>query len=285
MATRDSSIPLEPFDGNNFADYLDRVESYFCAHDIGVVVASALTAQKAAAEKKMAASFITLLGKESYSVLKDLCYPDNPKDMKYYELVDKMTKHYAPKANVAAETFRFQECSQKEGESVKDFANRLKRLATTCEFGTHLSRALRDQFVRGLRSRNLMMKKLVENKSFSQALDMAIAEEAADANTMSLAGERSFAAVNALRRSTGSQAQRPQSQPQSGRRCGGCGNQWHANRQQCPAWGENCHACGKLNHYSKYSIVAVNLSTRWNRKGRRQPRRHLSLLALIMPLG
>ena len=245
------SVSLEPFDGHNFDDYLDRVECYFCSKDIGVVPSSASAAQKAAVEKKMSATFITLIGKESYTVLKDLCYPDNPKDLKFKELVEKMRNHYSPKVNVAAETFRFQECSQEEGESVKDFANRLKRLAASCDFGTHLSRALRDQFVRGLRSRNLTKKLLVENKSFSQALDMAIAEEVAEANAASLGGERPAAPVNAVNRQTERRGFRP-AQSQSSRRCGGCGGQWHANRQQCPAWGKACRKCGKMNHFAKH---------------------------------
>ena len=40
----------------------------------------------------------------------------------------------------------------KSGESVTEFAAELRRLATHCQFGTHLNEALRDRLMCGLSS-------------------------------------------------------------------------------------------------------------------------------------
>ena len=81
---------------------------------------------------------------------------------------------------MAAETFRFQVCRQLDSEPAADFANRLKRLAATCEFGAHLSRALRDQFVCELRNCSLTKKLLVDDKSFADMLSIGVADEPAE---------------------------------------------------------------------------------------------------------
>ena len=61
---------IEAFDGGNFDDYLDRVECFFCANDIGGVPSSASAAQRTAADKKMTATLITLIGKDTYTILR-----------------------------------------------------------------------------------------------------------------------------------------------------------------------------------------------------------------------
>jgi len=259
-----SSISIEPFDGGDFTDYLDRIECYFCANDIGVVAASASSTVKLAAARKMTATFITLIGKDTYAILKDLCYPDQPMQCKYEDLVTKLKTHFSPTANVAAETYRFNQCNQMETESVKTFANRLKRLAATCEFGDHLNRALRDQFVRGLKSRSLTKKLLMENKSFAEALKMAITEELAEANAAALTSAPASASSTSPLSVNAVQASRPRpTQPGSAnrggnqsrssrpftRKCSGCGGAWHQSRRQCPAWGTTCKSCSRLHHY------------------------------------
>ena len=111
----------------------------------------------------------------------------------------KLKAHFSPKANVAAETSRFNQCHQQDNESVKDFANRLKRLAATCEFGNHLNRALRDQFVQGLKSRPLTKKLLMEDKSFADALAMAEPAETSATDLMTSSASLSHQTVNAVR--------------------------------------------------------------------------------------
>ena len=69
---------IEQFDGTNFEDYEDRLDAYFQANTIGQYKGSDSGEIKTAAEKMKLAVTISLIGKKTYSTLKDLCVPDKP---------------------------------------------------------------------------------------------------------------------------------------------------------------------------------------------------------------
>ena len=85
-----------------------------------------------------------------------------------------------------AETYRFHQTLQKDNESVIEFANKLKRLAVHCNFGQYLQRALRDQFVGGVRSQSTRKELLSEDRTFEQALKVAQADELAEKESKQL---------------------------------------------------------------------------------------------------
>ena len=171
---------LEPFDGADFTDYSERLNAYFIAHNIGQVAADASEAAKREADKKKVAVTISLIGKTAYSTLKDLCLPDLPADKTYDQLTQILKDYYKPKVLEVAETYRFHHTVQSETESVAEYANKLKRLAVHCNFGPYLTRALRDQFVGGVRSQTTKKKLLSEDRTFDQALKVAQADELAE---------------------------------------------------------------------------------------------------------
>ena len=86
-----------------------------------------------------------------------------------------------------AERYKFHQRTQKDGEGVTAFAAELRRLASTCNFGDFLGEALRDQLVCGIRSSNTQRKLLSEDRSFNQAMQMALADEVADAEVKQIA--------------------------------------------------------------------------------------------------
>ena len=102
-----ASYRFEPFDGGNFIEYSERLEAYFLAHDIGIVAPNASREEKRTADHKKVAFTISLLGKKTYSTLKDLCLPDNPTDKSYEQLTQLLKDHFKPKSLVVAETCRF----------------------------------------------------------------------------------------------------------------------------------------------------------------------------------
>ena len=91
-----------------------------------------------------------------------------------------MKGYYKPKVLEVAESYRFHHKLQSENETVTEYANKLKRLAVNCNFGTYLTRALRDQFVGGLKSQATKKKLLSEDRTFEQALKVAQADELAE---------------------------------------------------------------------------------------------------------
>ncbi|CAH3147334.1 unnamed protein product, partial [Porites evermanni] len=168
---------LEPLDGADFTDYSERLNAYFIAHNIGQVAADTSEAAKREADKKIVAVTISMIGKTAYSTLKDLCLPDLPADKTYDQLTQILKDYYKPKVLEVAETYRFHHTVQSETESVAEYANKLKRLAVNCNFGLYLTRALRDQFVGGVRSQTTKKKLLSCDGTFDQALKVAFFRE------------------------------------------------------------------------------------------------------------
>ena len=140
---------------------------------------SASEAVIAAAEKKKVAVMISVIGKKTYSVLRDLCSPVNPKDKTFQQLCVLLQQHFKPKRLEVAESYRFHRCFQEDNETVSVYSARLRHLASTCNFGEFLNRCLRDQFVCGIRNPATRKKLLSEDRTFQQALEAAIADEIA----------------------------------------------------------------------------------------------------------
>ncbi|XP_068707834.1 uncharacterized protein [Montipora foliosa] len=185
---------LEPFDGVDFTDYSERLNSYFVANNIGQVAADASDAAKREADKRKVAVTISLIGKQTYSTLKDLCLPNLPAEKTYDQLTEILKGYYKPKVLEVAESYRFHHTLQSENETVTDYANKLKRLAVNCNFGTYLTRALRDQFVGGVKSQATKKKLLSEDRTFEQALKVAQADEMAEKESKQLQSNSNLSA-------------------------------------------------------------------------------------------
>ena len=177
---------LEPFDGVDFTDCSEGLNSYFMANNIGQVAADASDAAKREADKRKVAITISLIGKQTYSTLKDLCLPNLPAEKTYDQLTEILKGYYKPKVLKVAESYRFHHTLQSENETVTEYANKLKRLVVNCNFGTYLTRALRDQFVGGVKSQATKKKLLSEDRTFEQALKVAQADELAEKESKQL---------------------------------------------------------------------------------------------------
>ena len=156
------------------------------ANNIGQVAADASDAAKREADKRKVAVTISLIGKQTYSTLKDLCLPNLPAEKTYDRLTEILKDYYKPKVLEVAKSYRFHHTLQSENETVTEYANKLKRLAVNCHFGTYLTRALRDQFVGGVKSQATKKKLLSEDRTSEQALKVAQADELAEKQSKQL---------------------------------------------------------------------------------------------------
>ena len=107
MASRIGSVDEFIPSSEPFAAYLERVEEYFIANDIGALDAGATAAQVAAADRKKVSVLITLVGKKCYGTLRDLCTPNLPKDKSFTAICNLLKNYYKPKKIEVAETIRF----------------------------------------------------------------------------------------------------------------------------------------------------------------------------------
>ena len=103
--------------------YLERLKLFFEANDVP--------------DAKKVSVLLTVVGKKTYSLLRNLVAPVSPKDKSLKDLIEVLEAHFEPKPLVIAERFNFYRRSQQSGESIVDFVAELRRLAVKCEFGTY----------------------------------------------------------------------------------------------------------------------------------------------------
>ena len=84
---------------------------------------------------------------------------------------------------VIAERFQFHLSNQNTGESVAEYEVKPRRLPSNCKFGDHLTQAIRDCIVCGLRSKSTQKRLLAEaDFTLATAIEIAQSMEAADRN-------------------------------------------------------------------------------------------------------
>jgi len=168
---------LTEFDPRNdsITAYVERVNLYFTANEV--------------ADAKKVAVFLSAMGPKTYALLRNLTTPVPPAEKSFTQLVEILKGHYKPKPLVIAERFNFHRRTQHSRESVKDFAAKLQCLTIHCEFGAHLDKALRDQFVCGLGNETIQKQLLTEKDlTFKGAIDIAHGMQSAARHAKSLQG-------------------------------------------------------------------------------------------------
>ena len=230
MATYGKLREFQP-DTERIEAYLDRVEVFYQANDIG--------------EDKQVAVFLSVIGGKTFSLLRDLLAPDKPQDKTLPVLFETLKRHFEPKPLVIAERFHFHLRNQGPTESVAEYLAELRRLATHCEFGNYLNEALRDRLVCGLRNPSTQKRLLAEaDLTLAKASATAQGMEAAEKNSKKFQGGEA-APVHRM----APQGTKPG--PTSGSKpCYRCGGVDHTH-SACRFRDATCHKCQKKGHIAK----------------------------------
>ncbi|KAG5876767.1 hypothetical protein JTB14_017338 [Gonioctena quinquepunctata] len=126
------SLYLHPTDAQeNWTVYSEKLDQYFEANSIRD-------------EKKRTAVLLSLVG--TYKLLRDLTFPNLPKEKSYVELSALLTKQYSPHVAVFRERVKFYEAKQTDTESTCEWS-----LAVNCKFNEHLDFVLKDRLICGMR--------------------------------------------------------------------------------------------------------------------------------------
>ena len=219
---------MQAFDAANesVTAYLERFQLFVTANGIE--------------DDKLVATLLTVVGSAHYTLLRGLVAPRMPKDLTFDELKETLKKHFDPEPILIAERFHFYQRNQSAGETIGDYLASLRRLASTCKFGTFLEDALRDRLVCGML--NECIQKVLLTKAdltLTKAVTVSQGMEAAALKSKELhatkSGSRSVMAVNAP------------SAPARSRPCGRCGRGNH-DSGSCRFRTATCHKCGKVGH-------------------------------------
>ena len=244
----------------NVNHYLERLEQYFVANEVEA---------DSSTSHRRRAILISVIGGKTYDILADLYSPASPSTKTYAELTTILKKQFALKKLVISERYCFYTFVQAENSSVSELAAQLQRLATTCNFGTHLMEALRDSFVCGLRSKVIQKRLLTEDVNFEKAVQIAQGLEVAENDVAQLSRHGSSSnSVLKLHNASGDRKYRSHKSPQKGNVkrpqdkgqpsssnqrkfiCLRCGKQGHL-RSNCKYRNYTCYKCGKEGHISE----------------------------------
>ena len=116
-------LEIEP-SAESFSVYVEQVNLFFTANEVP--------------EEKRVPVFLTIVGKSTYALLRNLLQPSLPKDKMFKDITEILKKHYQPALSVIAERFQFHKRTQKEEESVAEYVAELNRLITGIDDQEHL---------------------------------------------------------------------------------------------------------------------------------------------------
>ena len=176
---------------------------------------------------------------DTYGVYKSLALPSASS---FKEVHDALTAKFVCAKNELVEETKFMRAMRRDGESVDEYATRLRVMASHCGFETALEKRITSQFIVGSNMPEL-------------ALDCAKLEKSMDLKTALAAArgyERQSANLRTLQAGNGttvhySSSGRP-NHSNGGRVCRFCAKEFH-ERANCPAREAKCNFCGKSGHY------------------------------------
>ncbi|XP_047987887.1 uncharacterized protein LOC125227587 [Leguminivora glycinivorella] len=219
---------------------------------------------------------ITHLTDESFRLLRNLAYPTEVDDLTYDQLIKYLDDHFKQKKCTYADKARFYGATRNVGETLGEWAARLRGLASYCEFGSALETVLADRFVLGLGSgseRDKLFEQDASSIKIGQALEIAEkAESAREAkavmtgtstikeeplNRMSSEGRYAAGGSGGARRGGGGGGRGGARAPAADRddqravsRCSVCGMKSHEG-DRCRYKTYRCQKCGVVGHLKK----------------------------------
>ena len=156
-------IPCFKEEEEDFDSFRERLECYF-------------TVKEVPADKKVHTLIIGLSPRQ-YQVLKDLVSPSTPSSLQYDVVMQRLVQHFGGKSNARVERTKFRATIRADGETIQQFAVRLKHSSRHCEFGASLDQMLVDQLVARIHYK-CATNKLLEatdglNLTFNKAVEVA----------------------------------------------------------------------------------------------------------------
>lgn len=168
MATFFGNLPIFDAKDHEWQIFLDRLNQFIKLNKIP--------------EDNKCAVLLTHLADETYRLARNLVHPRKLEEVSFSDLVTLLNGHFTPKRSTFVDRARFYEATRADGESIEDWAARLRGLAVYCGFGTELDNLLRDRFVLGLRAgpeRDRLFE--MELSSLTLARAVEVAQQAASA--------------------------------------------------------------------------------------------------------
>jgi predicted component of type VI protein secretion system len=121
------------------------------------------------------ALLLHLAGPDVQEVFTTLLDTGGPND--YSKAVNALNTYFIPKVNPAYARHEFRQLKQEAGETVRQFATRLKRAAQDCDYGDDTNNQIRDEIMCKCTSNYIRRKLLEEGQGLTLNRTLEIAEQ------------------------------------------------------------------------------------------------------------
>ena len=209
-------------------------------------------------EEIQSANLKSIMGKDCFQILQNL--PITEAEAKVPKnVLDTLREHFAPQKNTIYERYMFNTANQLPNEKFDAYLVRLRKLASTCDFGQLIDQMIRDRLVIGIRDSNVRARLLRESElTLNKAIELIRSSERAaehakeidpneDTNQVHYVMKKKKQAYKGgARPKTNTSSKPQQKQDKSFSNCGRCGTQ-HPPRN-CPAFKQVCKYCKKVGH-------------------------------------
>ena len=193
-------------------------------------------------------------GKEIRLIIKYLPNTENNGKDSYEEVKKKLNHHFIPKQNKQHARFIFNKMRQEHEESISQYAMRLREQAETCDFENNREERILEHLIQTIDDNELITRAIQKQWNLNTFLEEASqrndlkreVKEITKTHLKTIDNENWTDRVNAIGRKqpTGWTGKKKQI---NCRYCGGLHK--FDKRQNCPAYGQVCYSCGKMNHY------------------------------------
>lgn len=157
-------------------------------------------------------------------------------------VLEALRGHFMPKKNVTYERYVFNTTVQ-NNETIDMYANKLRRLAASCEFGALKESVIRDRIVMGVTDDATRERLLREDDpNLETCLKICRAAERTQQQMKAMTSSNTAEPVHRVGKQT--QSRKSGSIEYD---CEYCGTR-HKKRK-CPAYGKQCSKCNKMNHF------------------------------------
>jgi len=225
-------------------------------------------------QKIQLATFRSVMGKECLQIFLNLKL-DAEQQGNVKACIQALEAYFKLKRNVVYEQYHFNMCTQLPEETIDSFVNRLRKVASTCQFGTLTEELIRDRLVIDLKDHSTKLRLLKEESlDLNKALNICRSNEAAcqqleamkpderkateevrvvkDHNDKDRHKHRTKPRVphNGKKKTRSDKKRQDDMAKQKNYQCFNCGSKQKHKLESCTAFGKVCKACNKRNHFT-----------------------------------
>ena len=235
--------------GPRWTRWLNSFELY--ADGKGLILSDTTTA---ATKQRRRAMLLHLAGPDVQEIFTTLTATGDATD--YNRAVEALNAYFVTQVNSAFARQTFHQISQKPGETVQEFATRLKKAAKDCDFGTDADNQIRDTVLNKCTSTYIKRKLLEEGQGLNLNRTLEVAAQCEKIETqvavLSVKGEESESINRVIERCNNLNTNTRGKPPEKDKTCYRCGLSGHFGRDpQCPAKGKTCRKCRGRDHFEK----------------------------------